>query len=233
MVAHNDPVAADLHRFLCVFNALDAFKAERSTAADAFPCLDEPGNLVPAPGAAVPDIIDPGGASALGVFLRVDAHGCKTLFEDGVTETEIGANAAVEGVVSYCDVVVAPAELPCIGCEDADVEAGVKGAGEEGNCQLVVVGHVELVEAGALAVCFGDFLDWVGAGGRKAVREVEFFGDGGDGDLASGVVDFVYANGGEADRGGDFVAKDCGGGVADISIDELSGDDAVAEEGLA
>jgi len=84
-----------------------------------------------------------------------------------------------------------------------------------------------------LAVCFGDFLDWVGAGGRKAVREVEFFGDGGDGDLASGVVDFVYANGGEADRGGDFVAKDCGGGVADISIDELSGDDAVAEEGLA
>lgn len=160
MVAHDDAITADFNCLLCVFSTLDPFEAKRPTAADALPSLDEPGDFLPAPGAAVPDVVDPGGASALGVFLRVDAHGCQTLLEDGVTETEVGADSAVEGVVPCCDVVVAPAELPCVGCEDADVEAGVEGAGEEGDCQFVVVGHVKLVEARALAVCFGDFLDW-------------------------------------------------------------------------
>jgi len=95
------------------------------------------------------------------------------------------------------------------------------------------VGHVELVEAGSLAVCFGNFLDGVRAGGGEAIGEVEFFGDGGDGDLAGGVVDFVYADRGEADGGGDLVAEDCSGGVAEVGVDELSGDDAVTVEGLA
>ena len=71
----------------------------------------------------MPDVIDPGRAGTLRVFFGVDTHGRETLFEDGIAETEVGADAAVEGVVACCHVVVAPAELPGIRCEDADVEA--------------------------------------------------------------------------------------------------------------
>ena len=82
------------------------------------------------------------------------------------------------------------------------------GAGEEGDGELVVVGHVELVEAAAVAVGSSDILDRGGAGGGEAVGEVELFGDGGDGELAVFVVDFVDADGGEADGRADFVAED-------------------------
>ena len=233
VVAHDDAVAADFDGFLGVFDALDAFEAKGPTAADAFPCLDEPGDFLPAPGAAVPDAVDPSGARTLGVFFGVNALGCQALLEDGVTETEVGADAAVEGVVSCCHVIVAPAKLPGVGCEDADVEAGVEGAGEEGDCQLVIVGHVELVETRGLAVCFGDFLNGVGAGCGEAVWEVEFFGDSSYGNLSGGVVDFVDADWGEAEGRGDFMAKDCRGSVADVGVHQLSGDDAMAEESLA
>lgn len=65
--------------------------------------------------------------------------------------------------------------------------------------------EIELVEARAGAVGGGDGFDGGRAGGGEAVRQVELFGDGGDGEFAVGVVDFVYAYGGEADGGGDFV----------------------------
>ena len=233
MVADDDAVAADLDGFAGVGDALDPLEAKWSAAADAFPGLDEPGDLLPAPGAAVPDAVDPGGAGALRVFGGVDAHFREARLEDRVREAEVGADAAVEGVVAGGDVVVTPAELPGVGGEDAGVEAGVEGTRQEGDCEFVVVGHVELVETGALAICGGDVFDWGRAGGGEAVREVELFGDGGDGEFAEGVVDFVDANGGEAEGGGHFMAEDCGGGVTEVGVDELAGNDTVTEEGLA
>lgn len=46
------------------------------------------------------------------------------------------------------------------------------------------------------------------------------------------MVDFVYPDGCEADWGGDFVAKYCRCGVAEVGVDELAGDYSVAEKGL-
>ncbi len=92
--------------------------------------------------------------------------------------------------------------------------------------------HVELEEARAGAVSFCNRFDGRGARGAKAVGEVEFFGHGCDGQFAERVVDFVDADWGEADGGGDFVAEDCGRRVAKVSVDELAGDDSVSEEGL-
>lgn len=47
------------------------------------------------------------------------------------------------------------------------------------------------------------------------------------------MVDLVDTDGREADRGGDLVAEERGGGVAAVSVDELLGDDAVPGEGGA
>ena len=111
------------------------------------------------------------------------------------------------------------------------------------------MGHVELVEAGAIAVGFGDLFDGVASCCAESVGEVELSGYFGDGEFAVFVVDFVYADGREADGSGDwevglmrvcrwyegeptFVTKDGGSGVAEIRIDELSGYDSVTEEGL-
>lgn len=66
----------------------------------------------------------------------------------------------------------------------------------------------------------------------RGSREVELFGEFGDGQLAGRVVDFVGADGREAEGRGDFVAENCGGGVAGIGVNEHAWDDAVAVEGL-
>lgn len=181
----------------------------------------------------MPHVVDPHGAGLFRVRLGVDTRGREALLEDGVGEAQVGADAFVEGVVARRDVVVAPAELPRVGCEDADGEAGFEGAFEEGHGQFVVVRHVELVEAGAVAIGCGDVLDRRAAGGAEAVGEVELFGDFGDGEFAERVVDLVDADGSEADGSGDFVPKDRGRGVSDVGVNELARDDAVAEEGLA
>ena len=233
MVAHHDAVHAELDGPLRVCDALDTFEAERLAAADLLPRLDQPRHLAPVMGAAVPHVVDPLGAGALRVLLRVDARGRKALLEDRVREAQVGADAAVEGVVALRDVVVAPAELPGVGGEDADVEAGLEGAREQADGQFVVVRHVQLVEAGPGAVGGGDVLDGGGAGGGEAVGQVELLGDFGDRQFAEGVVDLVDADGGEADRRGDLVPEDGGAGGADIGIDELAGDDLVAVEGLS
>ena len=143
----------------------------------------------------------------------------------------------IESVVARGHVVVSPAQLPRIGREDADVEAGTEGPREEGDGQFVVVGHVELVEARGVPVRFGDAFNRLAARGAEGVGEVELFGDFGDGELAEGVVDYVDADGGEADGGAywrfvllgqielaggffrgilfvTFVAEDGGGGVS-------------------
>lgn len=85
---------------------------------------------------------------------------------------------------------------------------------------------------GAGAVGCSDFLDGGGAGGGEAIGKVELLSDFGYRELAEGVVDFVNPNGGEADWGGDFVAKYCGCRVAEVGVDELTGDYSMAEKGL-
>lgn len=86
---------------------------------------------------------------------------------------------------------------------------------------------------GAGAVGCSNFFDGGRPGGGEAIGEVELVSDFGYGDFAKWVVDFVYPNGGEADWGGNFVAKYCRCGVAEIGVNELAGDYSVAEEGLA
>ena len=233
VVAHHDAVDAELDGALRVRDTLDALEAEGLAAADALPGLDQPRHLAPVVGAAVPHVVDPHGAGALGVLLRVDARGGEALLEDRVREPQVGADAAVEGVVALGDVIVAPAELPGVGGEDADVEAGPEGAREQADRQLVVVRHVQLVEAAAGAVGGGDVLDGGGAGSGEAVGQVELLGNFGDGQFAQRVVDLVDADRGEADGGGDFVSEDGGAAGADIGVDELTGDDLVAIEGLS
>jgi hypothetical protein len=95
------------------------------------------------------------------------------------------------------------------------------------------VRHVQLVEAYAVLAIRGcHVFDRGGACGGEAVGEIEFPGYFCDGELAEGMVDLVYADGGEADGRGDFVAEYGGGRVACVRVDELAGDYAVAEEGL-
>ena len=65
------------------------------------------------------------------------------------------------------------------------------------------MGHVELIEAGTIAVGFGDFLDGIAAGCAESVGEVELGGYFGDGKFAVFVVDFVYADRGETNGSGD------------------------------
>ena len=123
--------------------------------------------------------------------------------------------------------------MPGVGRENACGETARAGALEERDSKFIVVGHVELEEAGPGAVGGAYVFDWGAAGCGKAVGEVELFGDGGDGEFAEGMVDFVDADWREADGCGDFVAEDCGGCVAGIGVDKLTGDYAVAEEGGA
>ena len=61
-----------------------------------------------------------------------------------------------------------------------------------------------MVETGTIAVSLGDLLDGIAAGCAESVGEVELSGYFGDGEFAVFVVDFVYADGGEANRGGDW-----------------------------
>ena len=125
-----------------------------------------------------------------------------------------------------------PAKLPCVRREHTHVEAVVPGSFQQADCQLVIVRHVQLVEAWALAIGFSDCFDGLRAGGGQRIRDVELLGNFCNGKLAEGVVDLVDAYWGDAYWGGDFVAKDGGTGSAGICVYELPGDNAVPEEGL-
>ena len=92
--------------------------------------------------------------------------------------------------------------------------------------------HIQLVESWSLSICRRHVLDRSTAGGAKTVRQVQLFGDFSDREFAEWVVDFVDSNGGEADRCSDLVPEDGCRGVPNVSVDELAGNDAVAEEGL-
>lgn len=66
------------------------------------------------------------------------------------------------------------------------------------------MGHIELVEAGTVAIGLGDLFDGIAAGCAESVGEVELSGYFGHREFAVFVINFVYADGGEADRGGDW-----------------------------
>ena len=169
VVADDQAITAGGYGAARVGYRLDPLQEERAAVADLLPGADQPGEFVPGPGAAVPDGVDPGGAGALRLPRRVDAHFFEALLEDMVGEPEVGADAAVESVVASSDVVVSPAELPRIGGEHADVEAAFEGSREQGNGKLVVMRHVELEEAGALAVGLCDFFNRRAAGCAETV----------------------------------------------------------------
>ena len=125
----------------------------------------------------------------------------------------------VEGVVGRSDVVMAPGELPRIRSQNTRCKPGLVRARQQAKGQLVVVGHVELVEAGAGGVGGGDGLDGGTARSGEAVGEVELGGGAGDGEFALRVVDGVDADGGEADGGGDKAVEDCRGGGTGVGVD--------------
>lgn len=107
----------------------------------------------------------------------------------------------VESVIARRHIIMAPAQLPCIGREDTDIEARIECACEEGDGKLVIVGHIELEEARSLAIGFADFLNWIATGCAEGIRQVELFGYFGDGDLAVFVVYFVDSYWSETDGG--------------------------------
>ena len=232
VVRHYDAVTPDLNTLLGVLHALNPLDTKGFPAADPLPRLDEPRHPVPAVRSPMPDVVDPERTCAPRILLRVDSLLRESFLKHGVGETQIGTDAAVKGVVPRRDVVVAPAELPGVGREDARGEAGFVGSFQQGDRQFVVVRHVELVESGPGAIGFCDGFDGRRAGCAEAVGQVEFFGDRCDWEFAEGVVDFVDADWCETDWCRDFVAEDCGCGVAEVGVDELPGDDSVPEEGL-
>lgn len=77
----------------------------------------------------MPDRVDPLGRCLNGLLGDIDAGLAAAFLENRVGEAEVGAEAAVEGVVGRGDVVVAPAELDRVDGQHEDVEAGVPGAG--------------------------------------------------------------------------------------------------------
>ena len=128
---------------------------------------------------------------------------------------------------------MSPCQLPCVCRQEACVEAGVVSPGEKRYGEFVVMGHVQLEKARCLAVCFGNFLDGLRAGSREGVREIELFGDSGDGEFAVFVVDFVDAYGSEADGCGDLMIEDLGARVAKIGVDKLPWYYSMAVKGLS
>jgi hypothetical protein len=104
---------------------------------------------------------------------------------------------------------------------------------EQGNRQLIVVRLVQLEKPRAFAISFPDVLNRLAASCGQAVRQIKLFGYFCHGELAEWVVDFVDADGREADGRGNFVSKDLGGGVALVGVLQHARDDAVAVEGLS
>lgn len=183
----------------------------------------------------MPDIlINPLGTRFLGVLGRVDSCLLETLLEDGVLKTKVTSSMLmVERIISSEYIVVAPAERPGICCEHTGVKPIVKSALEHGEAELVVGTLVELEEARSRAIGLGNVFDAVTSGRRQAVREVELFGYFGHGQLASGMVDAVDANGSESNGSRHLVAENLGGSVSLIGVDEHARDDSVSVESLS
>ena len=233
MVAHDNPITANLYTLLCIRDVLNAFDRERLATADILPSLDEPRHLLPTVRPPVPDIVDPFRTRLVRHGLRIDTIFRQPLPEYRVGETNVRADTVVEGVVGSVDVVVAPAELPCVDGQDTGREARVVGTLEQRYGELVIVRHVQLEEPRSVAVSFGDILDRRRTGGAETVWQIQLFRNFGDGKFAQRMVDLVDAYGREANRCADLVAPDLVCGVALVGVHQHTWDDLVSEEGLS
>ena len=119
---------------------------------------------------------------------------------------------------------------------------------EQADGQFVVVGHVELEKAsGAVpgtlnlgrvgthctfVIGRGDIFDRRTARRAQSIHEAQLACDFCNRQLALGMVDLVDSDRGEPDGCSAFMSKQRGGCVTVVGVDELGGDDTVAEEGL-
>jgi hypothetical protein len=233
MVRNNNPIAPNLNRLFRIRNMLDPLEHKRLAARDPPPSLHNPRHLLPRMCTAVPHIINPLGARLVGHSLRIDPSLLQPLLENRIAESQIRPDAVVEGVVGVGDVVVPPPELPRVEGQNTGAETGLVSPRQQRNRQLIIVRQVQLEEPRSFTIGFADIFDRLAARCRQAVRQVQFFGDFRHGQFACGVVDFVDADGSEADGRRDFVAEDGGRGVAVVGVAQHSRDDAVAVEGLS
>lgn len=181
----------------------------------------------------MPHVVDPFRAGFVRHGFGIDAICCEALLENGVREAEIRALAVVESVVGVCHVVMSPAELRRVESNDTSREPRLMGAREQRDRQLVIMRLIQLEKPRSLPISSAYVLYRLTASRGQAVRQIQFFGDFGDGQFARGVIDFVNPNGREADGRGDFVSENCGCCVAGVGVDEHARDYAVAVEGLA
>ena len=105
-------------------------------------------------------------ATRLAVALAPASSGCflgpipvttKRFLNTGSVSPISAPNASIEGIVVSFDVIVTPAKLPCVCCDDASGEATLVCTGQQTSGQLVVVRHVKLEEPDRLIVCASAF----------------------------------------------------------------------------
>ena len=137
------------------------------------------------------------------------------------------------GVVTVRDVVVAPAKLPGIKRENARREPRVYGTLEQGYRQLIIMRQVKLEETRTITIRLAHILNRRAACCTQAVRQVQLSCHFSNWNLRARVVDPVDANRSKPDRRSYLVAEDSGGSVAFVSVNEHTGNDPVAVEGLA
>jgi len=92
---------------------------------------------------------------------------------------------------------------------------------------------IELEESRTITIRFSYVLDRRAACCTQTIRQVQLASHFSHRNFGARVIDPVDANRSESDRCSYFVAKDCGSCVALVGVNEHTGDDAVAIEGLA
>lgn len=143
MIRDDDAFTPSLEREKRIGGALNAFDYERTPAGDALPLLHQPRDLLPGMGLTVPDgRVDPLSGvvlDVLAVLAHEDRVGGAYFIPDGAgvikatsdqCESQANCDASVH-VVGDVDIRGAPAELPGVGGEHADVEAAVPCALKE------------------------------------------------------------------------------------------------------
>ena len=114
MIGHNNAITPHLHALQRVLNTLYALDSKRFATADLLPSLDQPRHPTPIMRSSMPYVVDPLPSCLIWLCFRIYPCLFESLLEHWICQTQICANAVVEGIVARIDVVVAPAELPGI-----------------------------------------------------------------------------------------------------------------------
>ena len=128
---------------------------------------------------------------------------------------------------------MAPSKLPGICGKNEHVETALPGSRQEADGQLVVVGHVKLIEARAGAIRSPDVFDGLRSRRGETVGDVELSRNFRDGQFAFGVIYLIYADGRNAEGCSDVVSEDRGSCRSPICVYQLARDDLVSIECLA